>query len=395
MRSEADVSRIGGVPVEALVGTYGTPLYVYDADVIRARFRALRGSIPYAQTELHYSCKANSNPSILEIFRELGAAGIDAVSLGEVQLALSAGFPADRISITNPSLSEADLSTVRDRGVRLKVDSIAQLKHWLKLAPDAGIWLRINPGAGFGHHDHVVTAGPHSKFGVYLHEIDEARRLASRVVGLHQHVGCGTLDPEVFLDAMEPLFERACEFPDLEGLNLGGGLGIPYRPEEDPLDLEAFGRRLSERFQAFCDDYGRELTLALEPGRYFVAESGYLLTRVNAIKDSGERRFALVDTGFNHLVRPILYGAYHPVYNASNPGGELEAIWVAGNVCEAGDLLTGERQMNRVHEGDVLVLLNVGAYGYAMASHYTGTAKPAEVLVEDGGHRLIRRRLEA
>lgn len=388
--SEAGL-RIGGISAELLAETYGTPLYVYDADVIRARFRALTSSIEYPLTRICYSCKANANPEVVRLLLHLGAAGIDAVSLGEVRLALAVGFPADRISITNPGLSNADLQAIRDLGVHLKADSISQVRRWRKMGADP-ISLRINPGAGLGHHEHVVTAGPDSKFGIYLHELDEARRLAGRVVGLHQHAGSGALDPEVFLRAVEPLFQVALTFPDLEELNLGGGLGVPYRPEERPLDLEVLGRRLSRRFEAFCEEYGRQLVLTLEPGRFLVAESGFLLARVHAVKESPSRRFAMVDTGFNHLMRPILYDAYHPVVNVSNPDGPSERVWIGGNVCESGDLLTGEREVGAVREGDLLALLNVGAYGYAMSSDYTGAVRPAEVLVDGGSHRRIRAR---
>lgn len=382
---------IGGLYAEALAEEYGTPLYVYDEGTIRARFTALRDAIAYERTDICYSCKANGNPEILALFRELGAAGIDAVSFGEVRMALAAGFTPDRISLTNPSLSSADMEALHAAGVRLKVDSLSQLRRWRTVGADE-VWLRINPGRGFGHHEHVVTGGPRSKFGIYLDELDAARAGAGRVVGLHLHAGCGALDPRTFLDAAEPLFRVALQFPELTGLNLGGGLGVPYRPGEAPLDVVELGARLTERFERMLEACGRELTLILEPGRYLVAESGCLLTRVNAVKRSSERKFVIVDTGFNHLIRPILYDAYHKVVNASSPDGEPERVWVGGNVCESGDLLTDERSIPRPREGDLLALLDVGAYGYSMASHYTGAALPAEVMVSGGSHRLIRPR---
>ena len=388
--SEASL-RIGGVEADLLAEIYDTPVYVYDADVIRSRYRALVAAIEYPRTRVCYSCKANGNPEILRLMLEIGADGIDAVSLGEVHLALGVGFPADRISITNPGLSVEDLETIRELGIHLKADSISQLRRWRRLGAGP-VSLRINPGAGFGHHEHVVTGGPNSKFGIYLHELDEARRLAGDVVGLHQHAGCGALDPDTFIQTAEPLFRVAFGFAELEELNLGGGLGVPYRPGERPLDLDVLGRKLSRRFETFCREYGRNLALALEPGRYIVAESGFLLSRVQAVKDSGSRRFAIVDTGFNHLLRPILYDAYHAVVNVSNGGGPPERIWVGGNVCESGDLLTGEREVAAVREGDLLAILNVGAYGYAMSSDYTGAARPAEVMVDGGWHRPIRAR---
>lgn len=382
---------IGGVYAEALAKEYGTPLYVYDEGTIRERYTALQEAVTYEPTDICYSCKANGNPEILRLLRELGAAGIDAVSLGEVRMALAAGFTPERISLTNPSLSTEDMEALRAAGVRLKVDSLSQLRRWRAVGADE-VWLRINPGRGFGHHEHVVTAGPRSKFGIYLDDLGEAKATAGRVAGLHLHAGCGALDAGTFLDAAEPLFRVAMDFPDLSGLNLGGGLGVPYRPGEAALDVVELGARLTERFQRLLEAYGRELRLVLEPGRFLVAESGYLLTRVNAVKRSSERKFVIVDTGFNHLIRPILYDAYHQVLNASSPGEEPEHVWVGGNVCESGDLLTEERSIPRPREGDLLALLDVGAYGYSMASHYTGAALPAEVLVSDGSHRLIRPR---
>jgi diaminopimelate decarboxylase len=384
---------IGGVRADALAEVYGTPLYVYDEATIRARYTALRDAIAYERTDICYSCKANGNPEILALLRNLGAAGVDAVSFGEVRLALAAGFTPAQVSLTNPSLSSEDMERLQAAGVRLKVDSLSQLRGWRSVGAGE-VWLRINPGRGFGHHAHVVTAGPHSKFGIYLDELDEAKDAAGRVAGLHLHAGCGALEARTFLDAAEPLFRVAPRFPDLTGLNLGGGLGVPYRPGEAPLDVCELGAGLTERFERLREAHGGELTLVLEPGRYLVAESGYLLTRVNAMKRSSERRFVIVDTGFNHLIRPILYDAYHEVVNASSPDGEPERVWVGGNVCESGDLLTDERSIPRPREGDLLALLDVGAYGYSMASHYTGAALPAEVMVSDGSHRLIRSRKE-
>jgi diaminopimelate decarboxylase len=381
---------IGGVSAEDLAEVYGTPLYVYDADKIVERFISLKKSISYPKTKIYYACKANGNPEILKMLREMGVDGIDAVSLGETKLAMAAGFKPDQISLTNPSLSEEQLRYLYENGIELKVDSISQLRRWTKLNSES--WIRINPGSGFGHHEHVNTGGPKSKFGIYLNEIEQAKKIAGKVIGLHQHPGSDVLDVNKFLHPLDFLYKTAKKFPDLEGINVGGGLGVAYKPESSPLNIKEFGKRLSESFSEFCTSYGRDLTLCLEPGRYFVAESGFLLARVNAIKESSERKFAIVDTGFNHFIRPVLYGSYHKAVNASKLKGRKEKVWVGGNVCESGDLLTDEREITCVEEGDLIAILNTGAYGYSMASNYTGADMPAEIMVSRGEHRLVRKR---
>ncbi len=385
----------GGLSCEALVRHFGSPLYAYDEDVVRERARALRAALTWPRSRVLYSCKANSNLAILRVVRSEGL-GIDAVSPGEIFLALRAGFrPAD-VWYTGNNAGDDELRYAIRRGVRIALDSIPQIDRVGRLAPGLPVALRVNPDVGEGHHDHVITGGPESKFGIWIDQLAEARRIARRrglrIVGLHQHVGSGILDAEVFLDAMEVLLGVAAGWVGLEFLDAGGGLGVPYSPGQKPLDVARLGRLLSARFARFCRRYGRELELVLEPGRYVVAESGVLLAGVTAIKRTPGRVFVGTDSGFNHLVRHSLYGAHHEIVNASRVRGPTEFAAVCGNVCESGDLFTHGREMTRFREGDVAAVLGAGAYGFSMSMQYNSRPRPAEVLVRRGRARLIRRR---
>lgn len=386
---------IGEVSAEELAARYGTPLYVYEARTIAHRYGELVEHIPYRPLHIHYALKANSNPEILRFLRQLGA-GAETVSPGEIRLAREAGFEPREILFTCSNIGRAELHHVIEQGVMIHLDSLGQLRHFGELAPGGRVSLRINQGIGAGHHRHVVTGGPESKFGIPVEQLPEALALAKqyglRIVGLHQHIGSNVLDEGVLLEAMEAQLCTAFSVPGLEFIDLGGGLGIPYRPEEKPLDMRRLGKAISDRFARFCHAYGRPLELILEPGRYLVAESGILLATVTDVKRTPVRTFVGVDTGLNHLLRPALYGAYHEIVNASRVEGEQEVACVAGNICESGDLLARDRLLPRFQEGDILAVLKVGAYGYAMSSNYNARPRPAEVLVEGDQVRLIRER---
>ncbi|MBI5501470.1 MAG: diaminopimelate decarboxylase [Deltaproteobacteria bacterium] len=385
----------GGTACERLVERFGSPLYVYDAEVIRARARALRAAFTWPRTRLLYSCKANSNPAVLRLLRGEGY-GIDAVSPGEIALALRSGFGRGDILYTGNNVTDDELRFALSRRVRITADSLSQLERLGRLAPGTSIALRVNPDVGAGHHDHVITGGPESKFGVWIDQLREAKRLARRaglrIVGLHQHVGSGILDAEVFLDAMEVLLDLSGGFPDLEFLDFGGGLGVPAKTGQEPLDVRALGAMLSARFGRACERAGRGLTMVLEPGRFLVAEAGVLLARVNTVKRTPEHIFAGTDSGFHHLIRHPLYGAHHEIVNATRVTGPEEFVAVCGHVCESGDLFTHGRSISRLREGDVVAVLQAGAYGFAMSMQYNSRPRPAEVLVDGGRARVIRRR---
>ena len=378
-----------------LAATYGTPLYVYDEEVLRDRCRTIRSAIPLPGIEILYALKANSSREILRIIRDEGL-GADCVSLGEVLLATRTGFPKTAISFNGNNVDDDELRAVLAAGVHVCVDGLAQLERHARLAPGGSVALRLNPDVGAGHHDHVITGGPDAKFGIAPEEVPAALAIAKKsgivVDGIQQHIGSGILDPAVYLLAVDALLDAARTLPDLRYVDFGGGIGIPSRPGEKPFDLAAFSRAASARLAAFRDQVGRQITYRFEPGRFVVAECGSLLVRVTAIKRTKEHVFVGTDSGFNHLIRPILYGAWHDVENLSNPKGRPEVVRVAGNICESGDLFAIDRPLPAPREGDLLAIRNAGAYGWSMASPYNLRPRPAEVLFSGSGHRLIRRR---
>jgi len=386
---------LGGISVEDLTAQHGSPLYVYEEDTIRDRAKALREALAYPKVKFHFACKANTNLRILRVLREEGCM-IDAVSPGEVFMALKAGYSPDEILFTGNNATDDEMRYVVERGVMLNMDSLSQIRRYGKIAPSTKTSVRINPDVGGGHHDHCITGGPDSKFGVYFDKADEIKKAAAesglRIVGLHEHIGSGILDTETFLLAMKVLLNVAKQFEGLEFIDFGGGIGVPYSPDQKPLDLTDFGRRVSDLFVSFCDEYGARLTLALEPGRFFVAESGFLLATATTVKSTPAHRFVGTNSGFNHLIRHALYQAYHGIVNGSNPGGPKEHVAVCGNICESGDLFTHGRDIAQVREGDVLVIETAGAYGFAMSSNYNSRPRPAEVLVRDGQSTVIRER---
>ncbi len=392
---------LGDCSADALADAFGTPLYVYEEDVIRRQCRALREAFAAAQPELHYAVKANFNPAVLRILRDEGL-GIDAVSPFEVRLCLELGFKPGQILFTGNNTSEGDFAYCLAQGVPVNVGSLVELERYGQLNAGGRVSLRINPDVGAGHHPHVITGGPDSKFGIYHTEqaaiADLLQRHRLQLVGIQSHIGTGILRTEEMLQAMEIILATARHFEKLEFVDFGGGFGIPYRPEEKPLPLKELGAAMCERFAVFCAEYGRPLKMKLEPGRYLVAQAASLLVRVTNIQSTPAHTFVGTDSGFNHLLRPTLYGAYHEVVNASRVKGESMEAVVAGNICESGDVFTQakdgweHRALTRPAVGDLLALLDTGAYGMVLASNYNLRPRPAEVLVHAGNSRLIRRR---
>ncbi len=391
---------IGEIPATEIVKKYGTPLYVYDEEVIRFKYKELADCFSYPKIKIHYACKANTNPVIMGILHEEGA-GIDAVSPGEIMVAFKAGFKADEIVFTATSVTDDELRFCIKSKILVNVDSISQLERYGKLNPRSKVSLRINPAVGAGHHDHVITGGPESKFGIWVGDLDQAVAVANKyglnVVGLHQHIGSGILDVKKFMNAMDVLLAAARNFKGLEFIDFGGGIGVPYRPEQKPIDMQAFGSQVSEVLTNFSKTYGSELTFIFEPGRYLVAESGALLCTINTLKSTPAHKFAGVNTGFNHLIRPMAYGSYHPIVKIDETeSAQTEKIAIAGNICETGDVFTRseegieDRPLPKLKEGDVLAILVAGAYGYSMSSTYNTRARPAEILVSGKKMSVIR-----
>lgn len=406
-REDANQLRVGGVAAKELIDEFGSPLYVYDETVLRQRIRDLRDAVTYPDTEIKYACKANTNLHLMRIIREEGL-GIDAVSPGEIHAALQAGFEPERILLTVNNATPADMAWAVERGIMVNIDSLAQMEMFGSSYPDREVCVRINPNVGGGHHGHVITGGPGSKFGISYREVNNILETADRyglnIAGVHQHIGSGILSTGTFIEAMDVLLETAARFPGLKFIDFGGGIGVPYRPEDRQIDVKALGARISREFAEFRDRYqgggsaSGSLKLIIEPGRYIVAECGWLLATVTSVKQGERYRFVGTDTGFNHLIRPAMYGSYHPMHNATRPGAARTPQVLAGNLCESGDTFTRdeegivERVLPEFRVGDVAAISHAGAYGFSMASQYCSRPRPAEVLVSGGSVRLVRRR---
>ena len=392
---------LGGVSAASLADRYGTPLYVYEAHRIRDAYATLQRAFAVQDLRIHFATKANSNPWILRILAQAGA-WADVVSPGEILLARSAGFPARRMLYNGNSASDAELREAVDQGVRINVESMSQLRRLGALAAGVAISIRFNIYVGGGHHSHVITGGPESKFGIDWEQADEARAVAAqgrlRVAGVHCHIGSGVLQAERFVEAVTNLLTVARRIPDLEQVNFGGGIGIPYRRGDQELAVDRLGTLLTAEYERFCASYGSRPALCLEPGRFLVARSGTLLSRVTAVNQARKYLFAGTDSGFNHLVRPAMYGSYHHIEAVEPRTGEPRETVLTGNICESGDVFTRDeegivpRTLPPLEEGDLVAIRDTGAYGFAMASRYNSFPLPAEVLVDDGAATLIRRR---
>lgn len=412
MHFSQGVLQIGNTSALDLVSRYGTPLYVYDADVIRRQAMRVRTAFSrLPRFRPFFAMKANGNVSILRLVRAQGF-GCDAVSPGEIFIARKAGYTSDEIWFTCSNVSDDDLMAIDDPKIVVNVNSMSEIDRLLRLEMPNPIALRINTDVGAGHHHDVVTAGGGVKFGIDLAEADTARMLVEDsgriVVGIHAHIGSGIDDIAPLLASAQRLIELSKSFPNLRFINFGGGLAVPYRPGDREFPVEQYGNELTALVKDTLD--ARGLTAILEPGRYVVAESGTLLARVTAKRVSGGLTWIGVDTGFNHLVRPSKYGAYHHILNASHgtdaslrdhfDGSKMreEAI-VAGNLCESGDVFTRDsegvlvpRRLEGVRIGDVLAFCDAGAYGFSMGSHYNARLLPPEVLVDGGAVSVIRKR---
>ena len=380
-----------------LARRYGTPLFVYDADLVRERCRDLYRFIPYAGLEVHYAMKANYQPGILEALCREGC-GIDAVSPAEVELALRIGFPKEKIIYTANNMTDAEFENVYASGVTMNLGSLSRLGKLAKSHPGAKICLRFNPDVCDGDSEKTMTGGELTKFGILLDAVEEVKRLVKEgdlhVIGLHSHTGSGLQKPESVYRSMKNLMAIATKenFPELEFMDFGGGFKVPYKPDEARIDYVKMGAEIAHIFAEHCKNYGRDLKLLFEPGKYLVAECGYLLTEVNTLKHNRSRVIAGCDSGFPQLIRPVLYGAYHRIFNLSNPGGAEKCYDVCGNICETGDRFAEQRMLPEIREYDILAIANAGAYCYSMGGVYNLRTMPAEVVVSGGKVIAYRRR---
>jgi len=401
--NDGGVLSIDGVSSTQLADEYDTPLFVYSENRIRTNVNLLKKAVQkhYPKTRILFACKSNTSISILEVLRSEGVE-IDAVSPGETFLALAAGFSSEEILYTGTSVRDDELRYLLDASIRLNIDSVSQMSRLLHLGVPETISVRINPEVGAGHHEHVITAGPDVKFGVWESQAPEAYQLALDAgvssFGIQMHIGSGIMDVSNFIKAVNRLLEIAKHVRDETGIifdfiDIGGGIGVPYKPGEEEVDIDSFFERLFGFMKKRLDelDLGRP-EIWLEPGRYLVAEAGVLLTRVTTLKSSPGKEFVGVDAGFNTLVRPAMYGSYHHIHSASGLDEPTQEYTVYGPLCESGDIFARDRVIPKVEEGNILAIMNAGAYGFSMSSHYNSRPKAAEVIAMDGKSRLIRER---
>jgi diaminopimelate decarboxylase len=394
---------IDGVSSLELAEKYGTPLYVLSEKRIRENYRRLYRalSLNSKNFRIYYSAKANTNLSVLKILRDEGAY-VDTVSPGEVFLALKAGFPSEKILFTGTSVKDDELNFLVNLNIPINVDSLSQLKRLLKIGTPKFLSFRVNPQVEAGHHQHCITAGKNSKFGFWETDVVDGYRIALKAgvekFGIHMHIGSGIPEVEPFILATKKLLTIAKKVHEETGItfeliNIGGGLGIPYKPNEKELDLTLFSNNVFGFLNRMVGEYGLgEPVLCIEPGRYIVGDAGILLTKVNTVKVTPYKKFVGVDAGFNMLIRPVMYGSYHHIVVANKLDYPVEETYdIVGPLCESGDFLAKDRRLPKIEEGDLLAVMDVGAYGYVMSSQYNSRPRGAEVLVMDGKHELIRK----
>lgn len=386
---------IHGVKATDLCAKYDTPLYVYDTEKIKEQYQKLTKAFNATRMKVKYACKALTNQNILAYLNKLGA-GLDTVSIQEVELGLLAGFQPKDIIYTPNGVSIDEIKQAVDVGVTINIDNISILEQFGHIYGDkVPVCVRINPHILAGGNTKISTGHIDSKFGISIYQLRHVERVINstglKVEGLHMHTGSEIKDIEVFIRGAEMLFDSASQFKDLRFLDFGSGFKTPYKPGDVETDVEALGKILSKRFNEFCAEYGRELELWFEPGKYIVSQSGYLFAKVNVIKQTTAAVFVGLDTGLNHLIRPMFYDSYHHIVNISNPNGIERIYTVVGYICET-DTFAWDRKINEVREGDILAFLNAGAYGYMMASNYNSRPRPAEVMVHEGKDYLIRKR---
>ncbi len=374
---------------------YGSPVYVYDAEKISSQYKRLTNAFKSVKTlKINYAVKALSNISILKLFKTLGS-GIDTVSIQEVQLGLAAGFLPEQIIFTPNGVSLTEIEEAAKLGIQINIDNLAILEQFGTKHPNVPVCIRINPHVMAGGNSNISVGHIDSKFGISIHQIPHLLRIVENtkmtINGIHMHTGSDILDIDVFLYASEILFETAKQFKNLDFIDFGSGFKVPYKVGDIETNIEELGKKLSFRFNQFCKDYGKELTLAFEPGKFLVSESGTFLATVNAVKQTTSTVFAQIDSGFNHLIRPMFYGSHHDIINISNPNGRERFYTVVGYICET-DTFGNNRRINEINEGDILCFKNAGAYCFSMASNYNSRYRPAEVLWYNKKAHLIRKR---
>lgn len=379
----------------SIANEYGSPVYVYHAEKIEEQFNKLKYAFANCNAKFFYACKSLTNINILKLMRQFGA-NLDCVSINEVKLGLQAGFEPKQILFTPNCVDFEEIEAGKALGVHINIDNISILEQFgNRFGNTYPVCIRLNPHIMAGGNFKISTGHIDSKFGISIHQMRHIERVVKttglHVAGLHMHTGSEIKDVNVFLQGLEVMFEMARHFPKLEFIDLGSGFKVPYSDEDYATDVNMLGEKLAVAFHEYEKENGRKLEVWFEPGKYLVSESGYFVVKANIIKQTTATVFVGVNSGFNHLIRPMFYEAYHRIENISNPNGAERIYTVVGNICET-DTFAWDRKINEVREGDYLVFYNAGAYGFEMSSNFNSRLKPAEILVKDGNAFLIRKR---
>ena len=384
----------GGLDPLLLTEKYGCPLYIYETAIMKNQYDRLTKAFALPNLKINYACKALNNLAVLKFFKSLGA-GLDTVSIQEVRLGLMAGFTPNEIIYTPNCVSIEEITNAVELGVRINIDNLSILEQFGSLFPQYPVCVRINPHIMAGGNSKISVGHIDSKFGISFHQTPLIHRIVKansmKIEGIHMHTGSDILDIEVFLQGAEILFQVAEEFKDLEYIDFGSGFKVPYKEDDIQTDIEELGEKITARFTQFCSNYGKNLTLMFEPGKFLVSQAGTFLVKVNVVKQTTSTVFAGVDSGLNHLIRPMLYDSYHKIVNISKTEGRSRIYTIVGYICET-DTFGVNRKLTEINEGDILAFYNAGAYCYTMSSNYNSRFRPGEVLIHEGQDYLIRRR---
>ncbi|MFW5657139.1 MAG: diaminopimelate decarboxylase [Bacteroidota bacterium] len=383
-----------GIDVINLADKYGTPFYLYNTAKMELQYKRLHQSFGKAKVRINYACKALTNVNVLKLFAGLGS-GLDAVSIQEVELGLKAGFKPQDIMYTPNCVSLEEIDQALAKKVRINIDNISILEQFgHKYGNKAPVGIRINPHVMGGGNTKISTGHIDSKFGISIHQLPHLLRVIEannmNIDGIHMHTGSDILDVQVFLRAVEILIETAKNFPNLTYIDFGSGFKVPYKSDDIATDIEAFGGEMEKLYKQFTKSYGKDIAFIFEPGKFLVSEAGYFLVSVNVIKQTTATVFAGVNSGLNHLIRPMFYDSYHEIFNVSKPHGNPRIYTVVGYICET-DTFGWNRKINEITEGDVLCFKNAGAYCFSMASNYNSRYRPPEVMIHKGHDYLIRK----